>query len=141
MRYDDPSRRNVLQLGGACVTGLAAGTLGLFPTNVSAQETVMTGVTLTVLYPHPIDPDQFEAEYPAHIDLLHEKTGIPKDQKPYTLLKFLPNPDGSAPPFYRCFLMPFPSVEAMGSPEFQAVAADAQRLSTGGDLVIMVGAS
>jgi uncharacterized protein (TIGR02118 family) len=98
---------------------------------------------VVVLYPHPADAQQFEADYVTHIALLHEKTGIPVDVKPYTATKFFPNPDGSAAPFYRMFLMPFESMEAlqgaMASPGMQEVAADAFRISTGGAPVIIVG--
>lgn len=98
---------------------------------------------LVVLYPQPTDAGQFEADYVAHTALLHEKTGIPTDVKPYTATKFFPNPDGSSPSFYRMFLMPFDSMEAlqgaMASPGMQEVAADAFRISTGGAPVIMVG--
>lgn len=98
---------------------------------------------VVVLYPHPADATQFEADYVAHTALLHEKTGIPTDVKPYTATKFFPNPDGSAPAFYRMFMMPFDSMEAlqgaMSSPGMQEVAADAFRISTGGAPVIMVG--
>lgn len=96
-----------------------------------------------VLYPQPTDPQQFEKDYVSHIVLLHEKTGIPTDIKPYTATKFFPNPDGSPSAFYRMFLMPFDSMEvlqaAMSSAGMQEVAADAFRISTGGAPVIMVG--
>jgi uncharacterized protein (TIGR02118 family) len=96
-----------------------------------------------VLYPQPTDVNQFETDYVAHIALLHEKTGIPKDVTPYTATKFFPNPDGSAPAYHRMFLMPFETMEilqgAMSSPGMQEVAADAFRISTGGAPVIMVG--
>lgn len=98
---------------------------------------------VVVLYPHPADANQFEADYIAHTALLHEKTGIPADVKPYIATRFLPNPDGSAPVYYRMFCMPFDSMEAlqgaMTSPGMQEVAADAFRISTGGAPVILVG--
>jgi uncharacterized protein (TIGR02118 family) len=96
-----------------------------------------------VLYPHPANAGQFEEDYVKHVALLHEKTGIPADMKPYTATKFFPNPDGSPPAYYRMFLMPFDTMEslqgAMSSPGMQEVAADAFRISTGGSPVIMVG--
>ncbi len=98
---------------------------------------------VVVLYPHPADAARFEDDYVAHTALLHEKTGIPADIKPYTATRFLPNPDGSSPAFYRMFLMPFETMEdlqgAMSSPGMQEVAADAFRISSGGAPVIMVG--
>lgn len=97
---------------------------------------------LMVLYPQPADVQQFEADYIDHIALLHEKTGIPLDMKPYTMMKFFDSPEGPAT-FYRMFAMPFESMEilqaAMSSPGMQEVSADASRISTGGAPVIMIG--
>ncbi len=97
---------------------------------------------VVVLYPQPTDIDAFESDYEAHVDLLHQKTGIPADARPYTVTKFMPGPDGP-PPFYRMFEMPFESAEAlnaaMSSPGMQEVAADAHRISSGGAPTIMVG--
>jgi uncharacterized protein (TIGR02118 family) len=102
----------------------------------------MSGVVLTVLYPHPTDTEAFNEAYVDHIALLHEKAGIPTDQKPYTLLRFAPGPDGPAP-YYQMFSTPFPSadafVAAMATPEMQEVAADSARISTGGTPQILVG--
>jgi len=99
---------------------------------------------LLVLYPHPTDATAFDADYAAHVALLHEKTGIPPGETPYTVSKFLPGPDGSAPPYYQCFQMPFPSAEvmqaAMASPGMQEVAADAVRISSGGSPVMLAAA-
>ncbi|GAA4280462.1 EthD family reductase [Gaetbulibacter aestuarii] len=101
-------------------------------------------MNLVVLYPQPQDADQFEKDYAAHMKLLHEKTGIPNDAKPYTVTKFLAGPDGN-PPFYRMFNMPFESAEAlqaaMASPGMQEVAADAHRISSGGAPTILIGQS
>lgn len=98
---------------------------------------------LVVLYPHPTDSEKFEADYELHLLLLHDKTGIPFEAKPYTATKFYPNPDGSAPAFYRMFMMPFESMEAlqgaMSSPGMQEAATDAVRISSGGAPVVMVG--
>ena len=102
----------------------------------------MAEVKLMVLYPHPTDVAQFDNDYRDHLTLLHQKTGIPEDARPYTVTHFLPGPEGPAP-FYQLFTMPFPSAEAlqqaMGSPEMQAVGADAARISSGGAPVILVG--
>jgi uncharacterized protein (TIGR02118 family) len=95
-----------------------------------------------VLYPQPADVQQFEADHAKHRVLFHEKTGIPLDVQPYTITKFLPTPDG-APPFYQLFAMPFESQEAlqaaMSSPGMQDVAADANRISTGGSFTVLIG--
>lgn len=99
-------------------------------------------MNLIVLYPQPADVKKFESDYAAHIKLFHEKTGIPVDVKPYTIIKFLPGPAGN-PPFYQMFTMPFDSAEAldaaMSSPGMQEVAADANRISTGGAPTILIG--
>lgn len=101
-------------------------------------------MNLIVLYPQPKDVEKFESDYAAHIILFHEQTGIPSDVKPYTLTKFLPGPEGN-PPFYQMFTMPFDSAEAleaaMSSPGMQEVAADANRISTGGAPIILIGKS
>ncbi len=97
---------------------------------------------LIALYPQPTDVQQFEADYARHLVMLHEKTGIPKDAKPYTVTKFLPTPDGP-PAFYLMFSLPFESSEAlqaaMESAGMQEVAADANRISSGGAPTILVG--
>lgn len=97
---------------------------------------------LIVLYPQPADVQQFEADYAKHVALLHEKTGIPTTVKPYSVTKFLPSPEGM-PPFFQMFTMPFESPEAlqtaMSSAGMQEVAADANRISTGGAPTILIG--
>lgn len=97
---------------------------------------------LMVLYPQPADVQQFEKDYAAHVLLFHEKTGIPVSDKPYTVTKFLPTPTG-APAFYQMFTMPFDSQEAlqatMSSAGMQEVAADANRISTGGAITVLIG--
>ncbi len=97
---------------------------------------------LIVLYPQPTDVAQFEADYAQHLLLLHEKTGIPAEVKPYTVTKMLPTPEG-VPPFYQMFTMPFESPEAlqaaMASAGMQEVGADAARISTGGMPIILIG--
>jgi len=100
-------------------------------------------ITLMVLYPQPTDAAQFDKDYIAHLELLHEKAGIPEDAPlPYTVTKFFPGPDGPSA-YYQVFAMLFPSQEAlqqaMSTPGMQEVAADAARISTGGDPVVMVG--
>ncbi|WP_445383058.1 EthD family reductase [Robiginitalea sp. IMCC43444] len=97
---------------------------------------------LIVLYPQPTDVEAFKKAYDAHIALLHDKTGIPPDQKPYTLTRFVPGPAGD-PPYFQMFTMPFESAEAlnetMTSAGMQEVAADANRISTGGAPLILIG--
>jgi uncharacterized protein (TIGR02118 family) len=97
---------------------------------------------LVVLYPQPTDTEKFDKDYQAHIRLFHEKMGIPESVKPYKITKMVPMPTG-LPPFYLMFSMPFNSPEelqgAMASPQMQEVAADAQRISTGGPLAVLIG--
>lgn len=97
---------------------------------------------LIVLYPQPTDVEKFKQDYKVHTRLLHEKMGIPDNVKPYKITKILSTPTGPAP-FYLQFSMPFNSMEelqaAMSSTGMQEVGADAQRISTGGLPVIMIG--
>ncbi|MBC7888102.1 MAG: EthD family reductase [Ferruginibacter sp.] len=97
---------------------------------------------LMVLYPQPADVQQFETEYVKHLAFLDEKTGIATTVKPYTVTKFLPSPQGAAA-FYQLFAMPFESPEAleaaMSSAGMQEVAADANRISSGGAPTILIG--
>ena len=97
---------------------------------------------LIVLYPQPTNIEKFESDYKIHLDFFHKKTGIPTDVKPYSVTKFLNGPDGKAP-FYQMFLMPFESLDALNqtlaSEEMQEVAADAFRISSGGDPIILPG--
>ena len=97
---------------------------------------------LLVLYPQPTDVQQFEADYVKHLELLHEKAGIPANVKPYTVTKMLPTPEGP-PTYYQLFSLPFESPEAlqaaMSSMGMQEVGADAARISTGGAPVILIG--
>jgi len=94
-----------------------------------------------VLYPQPADVEKFEADYVNHLALLHQKTGIPTNVKPYTVATFLPSPQG-IPPYYKMFTMPFDSPEAlqatMSSMAMQEVAADANRISTGGAITVLI---
>lgn len=82
----------------------------------------MAEVKLMVLYLHPTDVAQFDNDYRDHLRLLHQKTNMPEDARPYTVTRFLPTPEGHAP-FYQLFTMPFPSAEAlqqtMSTPEMQ----------------------
>ncbi|MGB2741325.1 MAG: EthD family reductase [Cognaticolwellia sp.] len=102
----------------------------------------MTTVKLMVLYPIPIDVEQFEKDYREHLILFHHRMNIPFDFHPYTVTKIHSNPDSQAP-YYQIFTMPFPTVDelqhAMNTPEMQEVARDAARISSGGAPVILVG--
>lgn len=102
----------------------------------------MSQVKLIVLYPQPTDTTRFDRDYRDHLALLHQKTNMLEDVRPHTVTRMHPTPQG-APAFYQMFTMPFPSAEAlqqaMSTPEMQAVAADAARISSGGAPVMLVG--
>lgn len=99
-------------------------------------------VTLMVLYPQPEDVAQFGDDYRAHLQLLHRAMDLPDDERPYTVTRFAPSPDGPAP-YYQLFSLTFASAEAlqqaMARPAMQEVAADAARISSGGAPVVLVG--
>jgi uncharacterized protein (TIGR02118 family) len=91
----------------------------------------------TVLYAHPKDEDAFEKYYSqTHLLLVAKTHGVVKAE--YT--KFLPNPDGSAPAYYRMAELYFFGAaemqQALASPEGQAMAADLQNFATGGVTII-----
>ena len=101
-------------------------------------------INLTVLYPQPTDVDQFESDYTDHLNLFHEKTGLPNDAKPYTVTRFVSGPEGQ-PDYYLMFSLPFDSAEAlesaMSSSGMQDMAADANRISSGGAPTVLIGHS
>jgi len=109
---------------------------------ITVQKKEKKMLKIIVLYPQPSDTAKFEKDYEAHLRLLHEKTGIPINVKPYKITKMLPTPAG-LPQFYKMFSMPFSSLEelqaTMSTQAMQDVAKDAQRISTGGLPVTMVG--
>ncbi|WP_371195910.1 EthD family reductase [Glaciecola sp. SC05] len=102
----------------------------------------MSQVTLMVLYPQPSDPVKFEQDYQAHLALFHSKMDIPSDQKPYKVTKMMPGADGLGP-YYQMFSFVFPSLEVLqgtlSSAPMQIVAADANRISSGGAPVMIIG--
>ena len=99
-------------------------------------------VQLVVLYPQPTDVDQFEVDYRAHLQLLHEAMGSPEGDPPYTVTRFRPTADGPAP-YYQQFTWTLESAEALAAararPGMQEVAADAVRISSGGRPTIVIG--
>ena len=101
----------------------------------------MSEVKLIVLYPYPTDVNQFDKDYEAHLELLKEKSG--PGGLPFTITRFKTAADGSQSPYHVMFVAGFPSLDvlqqAMSTPEMQAVAADAVRISSGGPPVMMIG--
>jgi len=90
-----------------------------------------------VLYGHAKDASAFEKYYyETHIPLVRKTQALIKSE--YT--KFLPNPDGSAPAYYRMaelyFAGPAEMQEALSSREGQAMAADLSNFATGGVTII-----
>lgn len=95
-------------------------------------------IKATVLYGHPADPDAFEKYYAeSHLPLVAKTPGIRRAET----TRFLPNPDGSAPAFYRMaelyFAGPAEMQQALGSPEGQAMAGDLANFATGGVTILM----
>lgn len=91
----------------------------------------------TVLYGHPKDVNAFEGYYSSnHLSLVAKTKGIVKAE--YT--KFLLNPDGTAPAYYRMaelyFDGPAEMQQALNSPEGKAMAADLSNFATGGATII-----
>jgi len=93
----------------------------------------MARIVVNVLYNAPDDADAFERYY--------ERTHLPIAAKipsveSLVLLKGLPGPDGSAPPYYRVAQLFFADADTMGaamsSAEAQAAVADIPNFATGG---------
>ncbi len=93
---------------------------------------------LTVLYGHPTNSELFEKYYSeTHLQLVAKTQRIVKSE----LAKFLPNPDGSAPAYYRMAELYFEGPEelqqALSSHEGKAMAADLGNSASGGVTIIM----
>lgn len=91
------------------------------------------------MYGHPQDAEAFENYYhQTHLPLVAQTEGILKAE--YT--RFLPNPDGSAPAYYRMaelyFSGPEDMQQALNSPEGQAMAADLVNFANG-DVTLIFG--
>lgn len=95
-------------------------------------------INLYVLYPQPEDSDVFDLEYKDHAKLIKERTG-----KPFVVSKSIGNAQ-DAPAFYQVFTMSFSSMEELESVLTPAIRkeldADAFRISTGGQPLVMVSA-
>jgi uncharacterized protein (TIGR02118 family) len=90
-------------------------------------------IKVTVLYGHPKDSNAFENYYSTtHSDIVSKMHGHEKLE----LTKFINNPDGSKPEYYRMAEFWYTSLEvmqkAMASPEGQASADDLSHFATGG---------
>ncbi|TXI32332.1 MAG: EthD family reductase [Niabella sp.] len=94
-------------------------------------------IKATVLYGHPKDTDEFEKYYAeTHLPFVSKTSGIAKVE----FTKVLPNPDGSAPAYYRMaelyFEGPAEMQHALNSPEGKAMADDLNNFATGGVTII-----
>lgn len=94
-------------------------------------------IKATVLYGHSTDAQAFESDY--------SETPFPLAAKTQDILKTefskcLPDPDGSAPAFYRMaeiyFAGPAEMREAFGSDEGKEKAADLQNFASGGVTIL-----
>ena len=90
-------------------------------------------IKVTVLYGHPTDSAAFENYYVNnHIPIASKMSGHEK----FELTKFINNPDGSKPEFYRMVEFWYINLEsmreAMASPEGQATADDLSNYANGG---------
>lgn len=93
----------------------------------------MSQIVVNVLYNAPQDPQAFESYYAeTHLPIAGK---IPSMDK-VVLLKGLPGPDGSAPPYYRLTQLFFADADtmaaAMSSPEAEAAVGDLANFATGG---------
>lgn len=90
-------------------------------------------IKITALYGHPQDDDKFEQYYhEVHLPLVDKTPGIIRME----FTRFLPNPDGSAPAYYRMAELYFSGPEemqiALSSAEGQMLSADLPNFATGG---------
>ncbi len=90
-------------------------------------------VKLTVVYDNPTDPAAFEEHYKTvHVPLAGRVKGVKRAE----LAKVFPKEDGSPTPAYRVAELYFDdyksAVDAIGTPEGQALLGDAQQLGSAG---------
>ncbi|MFM2371870.1 MAG: hypothetical protein RIS85_1592 [Pseudomonadota bacterium] len=102
----------------------------------------MTQIVVNVLYHAPADPAAFEAYYfGTHMPIAGKIPSVDK----VVLLKGLPGPDGSAPPYYRLTQIWFADAEtmaaAMASAEAQAATGDIPNFATGGATILVTQAA
>jgi uncharacterized protein (TIGR02118 family) len=93
---------------------------------------------ITVLYGHPMSPDDFEKYYEEkHAPIASKMSGVLR----FELTRFSSGPDGTRPAFYRMAELYFKDQEqmlaAMASPEGQAAISDISNFATGGATVLV----
>lgn len=94
-------------------------------------------IKITVLYGHPTDAEAFEKYYAeTHSEKVNKVSGIAKQE--YT--KFLLNPDGTDPAYYRMAELYFKNQAemqvAMESTTAKAMVADLSNFASGGVTVL-----
>jgi uncharacterized protein (TIGR02118 family) len=100
----------------------------------------MSEAKLVILYPEPKDRATFDKAYQAeHVPLMTEKSGGRAQRAVIT--KILGSA-GDSSPYYLMAEVYFPSIEAINdflpTPDFQAIAANAGSVSTGGPPTVLI---
>ncbi len=93
---------------------------------------------VTVLYGHPVSPDEFEKYYAnTHLPLAAKMKGVARME----FTKFIAGPDGGKPAFYRMAELYFTTQaemgQSLGSAEGQATVADLPKFATGGVTIVI----
>lgn len=94
---------------------------------------------ITALYGHPTNPQEFEKYYEeTHAQLARRMKGVVR----WEVTRFVADPDGKRPAFYRMAELYFVSEaqmqETLRSPEGQATVADFANFASGG-VTILIG--
>lgn len=95
-------------------------------------------IKVTVLFNHPEDSEAFERHYAqTHLPLAGKMKGVSRLE----LTRFVSNPDGSKPAYYRMAELYFPDEDqlqsTLGSPEGQAAVGDLPNFATGGAAMLI----
>lgn len=96
-------------------------------------------IKATLLYGHPVDAAAFEKYYyETHLPISSKMANVSK----VDLTKFVSDPMGGKPAYYRMADLYFPDAltmqQTMASPEGQAAVADLANFATGG-VTVMIG--
>jgi uncharacterized protein (TIGR02118 family) len=95
-------------------------------------------VKVTILYHHPKDAARFEAYYAAtHLPLAAKMRGVARLE----LTRFLADPEGGKPAFYRMAELYFQDEarmqDTLESPEGKAAVGDLPNFATGGVTIVI----
>jgi uncharacterized protein (TIGR02118 family) len=93
---------------------------------------------VTVLYGHPKNPDEFEKYYyGTHLPLTGKIKGVDR----FELTKFVADPNGGKPAFYRMAELYVANqsqlAESLSSDEAQAAISDLEKFATGGVKILI----